>query len=98
MSPSAVPSGRTSCQSALAPGSSFPVELRPGECAAGQGHDAPVALGGLAQVERPSDCRLEAVHEGQAGVGKVTAHGLASVAAGSLGWGESRVTVTRIQS
>ena len=75
MSPSAVPSGRTICQSALAPGTSCPADLGTGERSAGQGHDAPVTLGGVAEIERLAQRGLQAVDRGQARVGKPNALG-----------------------
>ena len=75
MSPSAVPSGRMICQSALAPGSSLPAHLGTAECSAGQGHDAPVALGCLSELERWRESRVQPVDLGQARFGKMTAHG-----------------------
>ena len=75
----------------------LPVELGPGERAAGQGHDAPVPLAHVAEIERFAERGLQAVDQGQPRIGKPVPH-RASRARGSFGCGASGMTVTCIQS
>src|SRR5262249_9258776 len=71
----------------------LPVQLGAGEGPAGQRHDAPAALGEVAEVERFAQGGFEAVDPGQGRVGKPGAH--REPAAGSLGCASSGVTATR---
>ena len=48
-----------------------PAQLGAGECSAGQGHNAPAPLRGVAEIERFSQGRLEAVDRVQARSGKL---------------------------
>jgi hypothetical protein len=52
-----------------------PVELRTREGSAGQDHDAPVALGAVAEVEWLGEGGVQAVREGEAGVRKMISAG-----------------------
>ena len=61
MSPRAVPSGRTTCQSALEPGSSVPFSSGPAKVPLGQWHDPPAALSEVAEVEWFAHRGFEAV-------------------------------------
>jgi len=65
MSPMAVPSGRTVCQSALAPGSSFPLSCRPVNVPPVWGDDASVPLADIAYVERLAKRGFQPVDVGQ---------------------------------
>src|SRR5947207_1323326 len=74
MSPSAVPSARTICQSALAPGEKRAVEFRPGKRPAGQGDDTPSPLRHVPYIERLAQGRLQTEDLRQARFGKPLAH------------------------
>jgi hypothetical protein len=75
------------------------IELRTSECPAGKGHDPPMSLGCVTEIERFAEGRFQPVDPGQARVGQVIAHRhLPSVRAGSLGWGPRGVTVVFIHS
>src|SRR6266516_2231896 len=86
MSPRAVPSGRTICQSALEPGEGPP----------GQRHDPPAPFRDLAELQCFADGGFETVDPAQGRIGKYGAH--RDAVAGSFGCDSSGVTVTRSQS
>ena len=75
------------------------MRFRAGEGPVCQGHDAPVALGGLAEVERLTKGGLQAVDQRQPRLGQPVSYNRFLLAAdrrraGSLGWRSSGVTVT----
>src|SRR6266576_6297373 len=100
MSPSAVPSEDDLPVGAGAR-EQLAVQLRTGERPAGLRHDAPVTLCDVAEIQRFTDCGLQAVDPRQARLGKViTAHcwllaaaETVAVGPGSGGWASSGVTV-----
>src|SRR6266566_4735884 len=73
-----------------------PVQLGAGEGPAGQGHDAPAALGDIPEIEWLPERRFEAVDLHQRRIREQVAH--REALAGSFGCASSGVTVTRSQS
>jgi hypothetical protein len=74
MSPSAVPSGRTICQSALAPGSSFPLISGPVNAPPVSGTMRRCPLGDVAEIERLPKRGLQAVDLGETRTGNLITH------------------------